>query len=153
MTEIDYGRLDQLEAALGGRAAIEAAYQARTPLLGGGSPVVLDPAILPVGVTQASTSLGYVDLGGVLVFFGRLMVDVSSDPGQGNAVILPLALTFVDNGRPFPGQWGSAGNAATPSNLVFWVAGSVAGGAGLWANAQVDGEVQLHDVVLYGSSP
>lgn len=34
MAEIDYGRLDALEYALGGRPAITAAYIARTPLLG-----------------------------------------------------------------------------------------------------------------------
>lgn len=35
MSEILYGRLSQLEAALGGRAAIEAAYEAKQTLVGG----------------------------------------------------------------------------------------------------------------------
>lgn len=36
MTEIDYNRLDAIEAALGGREAVDAAYQAGTPIVGGG---------------------------------------------------------------------------------------------------------------------
>lgn len=54
MTEIDYGRMDAIEAALGGRAAIEAAYAQGVAIVGGSIPETQQGASYAFALTDAN---------------------------------------------------------------------------------------------------
>lgn len=113
---------------------------------GAPAPVILDPSILPDGVTE-NTPFGYLESGGIIHFFGRLLADGVSDACLGNVPLIPLEIEFPGGASGNTGYY-STNIDGSPFAETQVVAVS---NNGIWATDSVTGVIYLGNISFVGS--
>lgn len=112
------------------------------PVLGGGSEPIRRLASDPMTGVEYGPPVGVVQTGSLLAFFGGLSIDGASDPGQGNAPLVPIAL--APHTDFLTGFWLYKSADQTFHSVT-------ASGDGLWAQTSIDGNFNLAGLIIPGT--